>query len=208
MLDKLKKLGVVPVVAVDNADDGLRLCEALLAAELPVVEITFRTAAAEATITAVSKRLPEMLLGAGTVLNVHDLKRAQAAGASFAVAPGCNPTVLHEALHLGLPFFPGVCTPSDVERALECGASTLKFFPAEAAGGLEMLKAMAAPYAHLKIGYMPTGGISPKNLKDYLALPFVVAVGGTWIAKKETIAAGKFAEITTLAREARQLARG
>ncbi len=202
MFGKLREYRIVPVVAVDSAEEGLRLCEALMAGGLPVAEVTFRTGAAEATIREVAKRFPEMLLGAGTVLTVDQVKRAADAGAKFAVAPGCNPTIVAAAKAAGLPFAPGVCTPSDIERALECGCKLMKFFPAEAAGGVPMLKALIGPYGHLGVSFCPTGGINTENLKSYLALPQVAFVGGTWIAKKNLIAAGDWAGITKLAADA------
>ncbi|NMA45843.1 MAG: bifunctional 4-hydroxy-2-oxoglutarate aldolase/2-dehydro-3-deoxy-phosphogluconate aldolase [Lentisphaerae bacterium] len=199
MFDSLRSYGVVPVVAVDSPDEGLRLCEALIAGGLPVAEITFRTAAAEATIRAAAKRFPEMILGAGTVLTAEQMRKAADAGAKFAVAPGCNPTTIAAARECGMPFAPGVCTPSDVERAVEMGCSLLKFFPAEAAGGVPMLKALLGPYGHLGISFCPTGGVTTGNLAEYLALPQVAFVGGTWVAKKELIKAGRWDDITALA---------
>ena len=202
MFTKLREYRVVPAVAIDTPENGLRLCEALAAGGLPVAEITFRTKAAEATIRAAAKSFPELILGAGTVLTVEDLDRAIDAGAKFAVAPGCNPTVVRAAVERNFAFAPGVCTPSDVERAVELGCKTLKFFPAEVMGGLKMLKALIGPYGHLGIQFCPTGGISQSNMMTYLALPQVVFVGGTWIAKKDLIQAGNWTEITRLAREA------
>jgi len=202
MFKQLRQYGVVPVVAVDSPEDGLRLCEALCAGGLPVAEITFRTAAAEATIRAAATRFPEMILGAGTVLTVDQLKRATGAGARFGVAPGTNPTVVEAAVASGFPFAPGVCTPSDIERAYALGVTTLKFFPAEAAGGVKMLKALIGPYGHLGLQFCPTGGIDEANMGAYLALPQVAVVGGTWIAKKELMAAGQWSAITEIARQA------
>ncbi len=202
MFEKLRKYGVIPVVAVDTPEDGLRLCDALLHGGLPVAEITFRTAAAEEAIRQASKRFPEMLLGAGTVLNVGDLARAIDAGAQFAVAPGCNPEVVRAAVAQGLPFAPGVCTPSDIEAACSAGVRTLKFFPAEAAGGITMLKALIGPYGHLGISFCPTGGISEKNMVDYLNIKEVACVGGTWIAKKEMMRDGEWHKIAETARKA------
>jgi 2-dehydro-3-deoxyphosphogluconate aldolase / (4S)-4-hydroxy-2-oxoglutarate aldolase len=202
MFKKLRQLGVVPVVAVDTPDHGLRLCEALLNGGLPVAEITFRTEAAEATIRAAAKAFPEIALGAGTVLTVDQLKQAMDAGAKFAVAPGCNPTVVSAAVAHSFPFAPGVCTPSDVERALELGVKTLKFFPAEASGGITMLKALIGPYGHVGLEFCPTGGIKTSNMLDYLALPQVPFVGGTWIAKRDLISGEAWEEITDNARDA------
>lgn len=202
MFKQLRQYGVVPVVAVDTPDDGLRLCEALCAGGLPVAEITFRTAAAEATIRAAATRFPEMILGAGTVLTVDQLRRAVDAGARFGVAPGTNPTVVEAAVAGRFPFAPGVCTPSDIERACALGVTTLKFFPAEAAGGITMLKALIGPYGHLGLEFCPTGGIDETNMASYLALPQVAVVGGTWIAKKELMKSGQWAAITEIARQA------
>lgn len=199
MFDRLRSYGVVPVVAVDSPDEGLRLCEALIAGGLPVAEITFRTAAAEATIREAAKRFPEMILGAGTILTPEQMRKAVDAGARFAVAPGCNPTTIQAALSCGMPFAPGVCTPSDVERAVEMGCKLLKFFPAESAGGVSMLKALLGPYGHLGISFCPTGGVTTGNLADYLAIPQVAFVGGTWVAKKELIKAGRWDEIAAVA---------
>ncbi|MDD4538220.1 MAG: bifunctional 4-hydroxy-2-oxoglutarate aldolase/2-dehydro-3-deoxy-phosphogluconate aldolase [Lentisphaeria bacterium] len=199
MFDRLRSYGVVPVVAVDSPDEGLRLCEALIAGGLPVAEITFRTAAAEATIREAAKRFPEMILGAGTILTAEQMRKAVDAGARFAVAPGCNPTTIAAARECGMPFAPGVCTPSDVERAVEMGCSLLKFFPAEAAGGVAMLKALLGPYGHLGISFCPTGGVTTGNLAEYLAIPQVAFVGGTWVAKKELIKASRWEDIAAVA---------
>ena len=198
----LRKYGVVPVVAVNSPDEGLRLCEALCSAGLPVAEITFRTTAAAATIRAAASRFPEMVLGAGTVLTAEHVRCAVDAGARFAVAPGCSPAVVEAARDAGLPFAPGVCTPSDIERALSLGVTTLKFFPAEAAGGVTMLKALIGPYAHLGLEFCPTGGIDESNMGTYLALPEVAVVGGTWIAKRELMAAGQWSVVAEVAARA------
>jgi 2-dehydro-3-deoxyphosphogluconate aldolase/(4S)-4-hydroxy-2-oxoglutarate aldolase len=202
ILDELRSYGVVPVVAVPTVDDGLRLCEALLKGGLPVAEVTFRTAAAAATMEAARERFPEMILGAGTVLTPEQVQRSVDAGARFAVAPGCNPTIVKAAQEAGLVFAPGVCTPSDIERALELGCTFLKFFPAEAAGGVPMLKSLIAPYRHMGVNFCPTGGVKTTNMLDYLSLPEVGFVGGTWIASAKLIEAGAWDEIATLAREA------
>ena len=202
MLETLRKHGVVPVIAVDTPEDGLRLCEALLKGGLPVAEITFRTAAAAKTIQAASTHFPELVLGAGTVLTPDQVKQAVDAGAKFAVAPGCNPTIVKAAAEAKLFFAPGICTPSDVERALELGCKLLKFFPAEASGGVKMLKALIGPYGHTGIQFCPTGGVTTQNLADYLALPQVAFAGGTWIAPKEAIKTKDWAKIEQTAREA------
>ncbi len=202
MLEKLRKHGVVPVIAVDTPEDGLRLCEALLKGGLPVAEITFRTAAAAETIKAASTHFPELILGAGTVLTTDQVQKAVDAGAKFAVAPGCNPRIIEAAQQAGLFFAPGICTPSDIERALELGCKLMKFFPAEASGGVKMLKALIGPYGHTGVQFCPTGGVTTQNLADYLALPQVAFAGGTWIAAKDAIKAKDWAKIEQAARDA------
>ena len=189
--DTLKKIKIVPVLVAETVDAGLKSCETLCANGLPAAEITFRTAAAEGLIREAAKRFPEMTIGAGTVLNATDLHRAADAGARFAVAPGFNPTVVREALESGIDFIPGVLTPGEIEQALELGLRLLKFFPAEAAGGVNMLKALYAPYKHLGVSFMPTGGVKVANVEEYLACPAVAAVGGTWLnnADAETVRA-------------------
>jgi 2-dehydro-3-deoxyphosphogluconate aldolase/(4S)-4-hydroxy-2-oxoglutarate aldolase len=202
MLEKLAKFGVLPVVAVHSADQGLRLCEALATGGLHAVEITFRTAAAAEAIRAVVRTMPELTVGAGTVLNTDDLAKAIDAGATFAVAPGCNPAVLEAALDRKFGFAPGVATASDIERALAYGVTDLKFFPAEAAGGVPLLKALCGPYGHLGLQICPTGGIKLDNMPDYLALPQVPVVGGSWLAPKDKLEQGDWHGIARLAREA------
>jgi len=167
----------------------LKMCEVLVENGLPAAEVTFRTSAAEKIIREAAKEFPELYLGAGTILNTGDLHRAFDAGAKFAVAPGFNPTVIKEAVENDFAFAPGVCTPSEVEQAVELGCKFLKFFPAEAAGGVKMLKSIIAPYRHLGICFMPTGGVTSANAADYLAIKEVAAVGGTWLGKAEDIKA-------------------
>ncbi len=200
VLKRIGEIGIVPVVKIDAASSAVALGRALMAGDLPVVEITFRTAAAEEAIRNISREIPGMLVGAGTVLSVEQAKKAAAAGAAFIVSPGLNPTVVDYCVSQGIPITPGVCNPSDVEAGLERGLEVLKFFPAGASGGLDFLKAMAAPYGSVQ--FIPTGGVDTSNMKDYLSFNRVLAVGGTWIAKDTAIAAGKFEDITRLAREA------
>jgi 2-dehydro-3-deoxyphosphogluconate aldolase/(4S)-4-hydroxy-2-oxoglutarate aldolase len=202
ILQTIARCGVVPVIAIESVEAALPLADALLEGGLPLVEITFRTASAAAVIEKLSAARPELLIGAGTVLTMANLEAAKAAGAAFGVAPGLNPRTVERAATLRLPFIPGVATPSEVEHALELGCRTLKFFPAEANGGLDMLKALIAPYGHTGVRFMPTGGISEKNLDAYLAVEAVAAVGGTWIAKKEDLAAGRWTEIRDRCRKA------
>ncbi len=182
-----EKLRIVPVIAIEDADAALPLADALFEGGLPVAEITFRTVAASAVISKIAKERPDMLIGAGTILTIDNLKKAIDCGAMFGVAPGFNYRIVEEALKLNFPFSPGIMTPTDIEGALGYGIKILKFFPAEAAGGTKMLKSLAAPYAHLGVRFIPTGGITPDNINQYLNVPQVLAVGGTWIAKAEDI---------------------
>jgi 2-dehydro-3-deoxyphosphogluconate aldolase/(4S)-4-hydroxy-2-oxoglutarate aldolase len=202
MTDSLYSCGVVPVVAIEDAAHALPLADALIAGGLPVAEITFRTQAGAAVIETLANERPDMLVGAGTVLSPEQAKRAKACGAQFAVAPGLNPDVVRAAFDEDLPFFPGVMTPSDVEAALSLGCRQLKFFPAGPAGGVKMLKALTAPYKHMGVKFMPTGGVTIDNLSEYLAVESVTAVGGTWIATTEAIRAGDWGGIAERARAA------
>jgi 2-dehydro-3-deoxyphosphogluconate aldolase / (4S)-4-hydroxy-2-oxoglutarate aldolase len=198
----IAECGVVPVIALDSADDAIPLGEALLEGGLPLVEITFRTAAAAEAIEKICWQLPSIMVGAGTVVTADNLRAAKACGAKFGVAPGTNADIVLAARRAGLPFVPGVSTPSEVERAMSLECRVLKFFPAELSGGIEMLKALAAPYAHLGVRFMPTGGVNMNNLAAYLAVDAVAAVGGTWIAKKEDVAAGRWSDIRDRCKQA------
>lgn len=200
VLLRIGELKLVPVVKINRAEDALALGEALVTGGLPVAEITFRTDAAPAAIRTLHERLPALLVGAGTVLNVDNVKAAVAAGAQFIVAPGFNPKVVDYCVEHGIPVVPGVNSPTDIEMGLDRGLDVLKFFPAEASGGLKLLKAMAAPYAGVK--FMPTGGINLDNLLTYLAFDRVLACGGTWMAETSLIDAGQFDEITRLTQAA------
>ena len=200
---QLQKIGIIPVVVLEDAKDALPLGKALMEGGLPAAEITFRTAAAEESIAVMAKEFPDMLVGAGTVLTCEQADRAVAAGAKFIVAPGFNPTVVKHCLEKGYPVAPGVQTPSEMERAMELGLDFVKFFPAENAGGLSMIKACAAPYTGLT--FMPTGGINKDNAKAYLEFNRIVACGGTWMVKGDLIKAGDFEKIKTLTREAAEI---
>lgn len=202
MIDRILAKRIVPVVVIDHADSAEPLAEALLAGGLDIMEITFRTAAAEESIQRIAARYPEILLGAGTLLDKVQVRRAHQAGAVFGLAPGLNPAVIIYAKEIGLQFSPGVMTPSEVEQALSLDCKLLKFFPAEVAGGVEMLKALAGPYAHTGLKFIPTGGISSANLIDYLKLPVVAAIGGSWMVSKQLINEGKWVEITRITRAA------
>jgi 2-dehydro-3-deoxyphosphogluconate aldolase/(4S)-4-hydroxy-2-oxoglutarate aldolase len=205
VLNRIVELGVVPVIAIDSVDHALPLADALLEGGLPIVEITFRTAAAAEVIRVLAKERPALVVGAGTVLSPETVQTAVDAGAQFAVAPGLSPRVVQAAKEAKLPFVPGIANPSDIEAGLELGCKLLKFFPAEALGGTKLLTALSAPYKHTGVKFMPTGGASMANLEAYLKIDTVAAVGGTWIAKKEDMAAGKWSEIAQRCRDARAL---
>ena len=195
---------VVPVVVLDDAEDAAPLAEALVKGGLPCAEVTFRTEAAEESIRIMSEKYPEMLVGAGTILTVDQVDRAVAAGAKFIVSPGFDPEIVDYCLKKNIPVFPGCVSPSEVAQAVKRGLKVVKFFPAEQAGGLAMLKAMAAPYTMLK--FMPTGGINTKNLKEYLGFSKILCCGGSWMVKGDMIKNKEFDKITEMTREATELA--
>lgn len=198
---------VVPVIAIDDVSAALPLADALLEGGLPLAEITFRTAAAAEVIQMLTEKRPELCIGAGTVLTAQNVKDAVQAGASFAVAPGFNPKTLEIAKKKKLPFIPGVCTPSDIESALSFGVNILKFFPAGAMGGVETLHALSAPYAHTGVRFMPTGGVNEQNVAKYLAMPSVLACGGTWLVTKADIAAKRWNEVKERCRRVTEIVR-
>jgi 2-dehydro-3-deoxyphosphogluconate aldolase/(4S)-4-hydroxy-2-oxoglutarate aldolase len=200
MLMKLQRVGIVPVIKLEDAKDAVPLAKALVDGGLPCAEVTFRTAAAEESIRLMRQAYPDMLIGAGTVLTTEQVDKAIAAGATFIVSPGLNPKVVRYCVDRGIPITPGCSNPSDVEAAIELGLDVVKFFPAEAAGGLAMIKAMAAPYGNMK--FMPTGGINAKNLLTYLDFPKIIACGGSWMVSDELVKAGEFDKITALTKEA------
>jgi 2-dehydro-3-deoxyphosphogluconate aldolase/(4S)-4-hydroxy-2-oxoglutarate aldolase len=202
---RLAGLRVVPVVTIDAAADAAGLAGALAAGGLPIAEITFRTDAAADAIRAIRDARPDVLVGAGTVLDAATVDSALDAGAEFIVAPGLNPQMVQRCLERGVAVVPGVATPTEIEAALALGLRVLKFFPAEASGGPGYLSAMSSPYRGLR--FMPTGGINPGNLASYLALPSVVAAGGTWIATADAIRNQRWDEITGLAAEAVSIGR-
>ncbi len=199
ILKQFEKMRVVPVVAIQSAEHAMALADALIEGGLPCAEITFRTAAAIDAMRIMAQR-GNVLVGAGTVLKVDQVKAAIDVGARFMVAPGFNPKVVEYCVENHITITPGICTPSDIEAALDFGLEVLKFFPAEAFGGLKTLKAMSGPYSTVR--FVPTGGISPDNLLEYLQFPKVLACGGTWIAKSALISEGKFDEIINNTREA------
>jgi 2-dehydro-3-deoxyphosphogluconate aldolase/(4S)-4-hydroxy-2-oxoglutarate aldolase len=199
VLEQIGRLKVVPVVALEDADSAGPLGEALARGGLPIAEITFRTAAAESAIRTMSKQ-PGLLVGAGTVLSPDTAKRAVDAGAKFIVSPGFNPKTVRWCIANNVPITPGTATPTDVEMALDHGLTVVKFFPAEAMGGLKLLQAIAAPYGMMR--FMPTGGITPELLEKYLAFPKVFACGGSWMVTKQLLAANEFDKIAELSRDA------
>ncbi len=200
LIEAVKQIGIIPVVKIDNAEDAVPLAEALTRGGLAAAEITFRTNAAEESIRRIAKACPDMMLAAGTVLTTEQADRAMAAGARFLVSPGLNPKVVSHCIEKGYPIIPGVATPTEVEAAMSLGLSYVKFFPAEAAGGVKMIKAMAAPYTGIR--FMPTGGIGPKNLADYLTAKPVFACGGSWMVPSDKLEARDFAAIEALTKEA------
>ena len=199
IIEKLRQLKVVPVIAVDEAQDILPLVKTLSDNGLPVAEITFRSAAGEEAIRLTRQHFPDVLIAAGTVLTPAQVVAAKNAGADCIVTPGFNPNIVKLCQELKLPITPGVNNPMSIEAALELGIQAVKFFPAEASGGVKMIKALLGPYNNLQI--MPTGGISPANIKDYLAIPNVVACGGSWFVDKALIQAKDWDEIGRLVRE-------
>ena len=205
LVERLFGYGVIPVVSLSKTEQAVPLAESLVAGGLPCAEITFRTPAAASAIAQIRQRVPEILLGAGTVLTLEQLDAALDAGARFIVSPGTNPRVVEACLERHVPVFPGVCTPTEIEAALALGVDLLKFFPAEAMGGVQTLRALSAPYRQVR--FLPTGGIDARNLAEYLALPQVVACGGSWMVKPEWLEAGQFSTIETLTREAVSLVR-
>lgn len=200
VIEEISKIGIVPVIALDDAKDAEPLAKALCEGGLPCAEVTFRTAAAEDSIRIMAEKFPEMLVGAGTVLTTEQVDRAVNAGAKFIVSPGLNPKVVAYCTSKNIPIVPGCANPSDIEQALELGLEVVKFFPAEAAGGLNMIKAMSAPYTSVK--FMPTGGINANNLIDYLNFGKIVACGGSWMVSKDMVSAGEFDKIAKLTNEA------
>ncbi|MFX1469021.1 MAG: bifunctional 4-hydroxy-2-oxoglutarate aldolase/2-dehydro-3-deoxy-phosphogluconate aldolase [Promethearchaeota archaeon] len=194
--EKIKELKIIPVAIIDNLDNAVPLGKILIDAGLPIIEVTFRTETAAESIKKLTKELPVMLVGAGTVLKVDQVKNAIKAGAQFIVTPGFNPKVVDYCIEEKVPIIPGVNTPTMVEWALDRGLTIIKFFPADLSGGPKMLKSLAGPYPDAR--FVPTGGINADSLKNYLELPNVIACGGSWIVSKDLISAGKFEEIKNL----------
>lgn len=199
VLQRLSHTGIVPVIAIDDAEKAVPLARALTAGGLPAAEVTFRTAAGEEAIRRIARECPEVLVGAGTVLNLEQCDRALAAGARFIVSPGYNETLVNYCVEKGVPVLPGCANASDMTRAVNAGLKLVKFFPAEQSGGVSFLKALAPVFP---LDFMPTGGVNTKNLMDYLSFDRVAACGGTWMVKKDLISGGQWDEITRISREA------
>ena len=196
------KQRLICVAVIDQADDAVPLAEALLAGGLKVIEVTFRTAGAAESIARIRQALPTVCVGAGTLLSADQVKQAIDAGAQFGVSPGLSEAVTRAAVDAKFPLFPGVITPSEVMRALELGCKQLKFFPAEVAGGVNMLKSLAGPFGHTGVKFIPTGGITAASLPNYLAIPQVAAIGGSWMAERKLVAEKAWSKITALTTEA------
>ena len=203
LAEKFHEVGVVPVVVLEDAKDAVPLAQALVEGGLPCAEVTFRTAAAEESIRLMAEKFPEMLVGAGTVLTTEQVDAAVKAGAKFIVSPGFDPEIVDYCIKKKIPVLPGCITPSEAAQAVRRGLSVIKFFPAEQAGGLAFIKAMAAPYTSLS--FMPTGGINPENVKKYLEYDRIFACGGSWMVKGKLITEGRFDEIEKLTREAAKI---
>ena len=200
VLERLARAGVVPVVVIDDAKDAVPTANAMVAGGIDVMEITFRTAAAPDAIEAVSKNCPDMLVGAGTILNLEQCKLAVARGAKFIVSPGFDAQVVSWCIENGIAVTPGCVTPTEITAAVNMGLKVVKFFPANVYGGLNAMKNLSAPFVGVK--FMPTGGVNAQNLREYIDAPFIHAVGGSWVCPKADIAAGNFEKITQLCAEA------
>ncbi len=197
--------GVIAVLMIDDAADAVPVARALLAGGVDGIELTLRTSVAMEALRRIRAELPEMMVGVGTILSPQQVHEVKEAGASFGVSPGMNPRVVAEAARIGLPFAPGVCTPTDIELAVEQGCRLMKFFPSEPCGGLPYLRTIAAPFAHLGVKYIPLGGVGAGNAEHYLREPCVQALGGSWLAPRELIAKKDWAAITANAREASEI---
>jgi 2-dehydro-3-deoxyphosphogluconate aldolase/(4S)-4-hydroxy-2-oxoglutarate aldolase len=206
-LEQIGKSRVIAVLVIDRVENAVPLAKALIEGGVNAMELTLRTDAAIGSLRAIRSEVPEMIAGVGTILTVSQLREVCLADAAFGVAPGLNRKIIEEARSLGLPFAPGVVTPSDVEKALEYDLRILKFFPAEPSGGLAYLKSMNAPYAHFGIKYIPLGGVNLKNMGSYLEDPMILAVGGSWIAESKLIQNQDWKTITENARQAIKAAR-
>lgn len=205
-LRRIRSTRVIAVLIVDDPRRAVKLARALLAGGVDIMELTLRTSAALDCLKAVTQEVPEMMAGVGTVIFPEQVDQVIESGAAFGVAPGTNPAVIRRAIEKGLPFAPGVVTPTDVDKAVQCGCRELKFFPAEQSGGLKMLDSIKAPYSHLGLQYIPLGGVTTENLGSYLSDPDVLAVGGSWLARKNIIESERWSDVTAAALEARAIA--
>ncbi len=205
MIETLKKAGIVPVIVIEDEAQAVPLAQALVKGGLPVLEVTFRTSAAAGAIRAIRAAVPEAIVGAGTLLTPQMVKDAKDAGAVFGVAPGFDPVVVNAAKALDLPMVPGIATASELSQALTAGLKLVKFFPAEAAGGVKMIKNFLGAFRFTGVKFMPTGGVNLTNVGDYLAVPEIVCCGGTWLVPKDALAVGDWTRIETLAKEAAAL---
>ena len=204
LMRQIEQQRIIAVLVVDRAEDGVPLARALLDGGVDIMELTLRTDDALEALRQIVQEVPEMTVGAGTVLRPEQVRQVQDAGAAFAVAPGMNPRILKAAQDAGMSFAPGIVTPSDIEQALEFGCRLLKFFPCAPSGGLPYLKSIAAPFAHLGVRFIPLGGLTVSNMAEYLTDPLIAAIGGSWLAPRDLIRAGDWTQITELAREARK----
>ena len=202
VVETLRSAGIIPVIVIDDETKAVPLARALVSGGLPVLEVTFRTAAAAGAIAKIRAEVPDAVVGAGTLLTREQVKAAKAAGAVFGVAPGFDPAIVAQAQEIGLPMVPGIATASELSQALTAGVPMVKFFPAEAAGGVKMIKNLLGAFRFTGVKFMPTGGINAENVRDYLAVPEIVACGGTWIVPKDAVAANNWDRITALASEA------
>ena len=207
MIETLGKAGIIPVIVIEKVEQAVPLAKALVKGGLPVLEVTFRTAAAADAIAAIRQEVPEAVVGAGTILTPEMLKAAKSAGAVFGVAPGFDPVVIAAAKAEGLPFCPGIATASELSQALTAGCRMVKFFPAEAAGGVKMIKNLLGAFRFTGVKFMPTGGVKISNVAEYLEVPEIVCCGGTWLVPKDALAAGDYATIEKLAAEAAAVVR-
>ena len=205
MIEEFRQAGVVPVIVIEDAEKAVPLAKALCAGGLKMIEVTYRTKAAEEAVRRMAQEVPEAIVGAGTLLTPEMVKSAKAAGAKFGVAPGFDPLIVQTAKDVGLPFCPGVATASELSQALSMSCKMVKFFPAEAAGGVSYIKNLLGAFRFTGVVFMPTGGVKPTNAADYLSVPEIVCVGGTWIAPKAALEAGDWALIEKNAREAVEL---
>ena len=207
MIETLGKAGIIPVIVIEDSQQAVPLARALVAGGLPVLEVTFRTEAAAGAIAAIRREVPEAVVGAGTVLSVEQLEKANAAGAAFCVAPGFDPAIVAAAAAAGMPFCPGIATASELSQALSAGCKMVKFFPAEAAGGVSMIKNLLGAFRFTGVKFMPTGGVKISNVENYLSVPEIVCCGGTWIVPNDALKRGDYAAIEALASEASSLVR-